>query len=58
MRALSTFINDLLWGDGQRRTIDAPYRDPRYWIWLGIIVFNIAFWTGVAYGTRALVAAL
>jgi hypothetical protein len=58
MRAPSTLINDLLWRDGQQRAIDAPYRHPRYWIWLGIIGFNIAFWTGVGYGTRTLIAAL
>ena len=56
MRAPSTLINDLLWRDGQRT--DAPYRDPRSWIWLGIIVFNIAFWTGVWFGLRALAAVL
>ena len=57
MRAPSTLINDLLWRDGQR-TVDAPYRDPRYWIWLGIIVFNIAVWTGVGFGIRALATVL
>jgi len=58
MRAPSTLINDLLWRDGLQRTVDAPYRDPRYWIWLGIIVFNIAVWTGVWFGFRALAAVL
>ena len=57
MRAHSTLISDLLWRDGQQRIV-APYRDPRYWIWLGIILFNIAVWTGVGFGIRALAAVL
>ena len=57
MWAPFTLINDLLWRDGEQRTI-TPYRHPRYWIWLGIIGFNVAFWTGAGYGTRALIAAL
>ena len=58
MRAPSTFINGLLWRYGQQRAIDAPYRHPRYWIWLGIIVFSFAFWIGVGFGIRALAAVL
>ena len=58
MLAPSTLINDLLWRDGQLGTVDAPYRHPRYWIWVGIIVFNITFWTGVWFGVRALAAVL
>ena len=58
MRAPSTLINDLLWRDGQPKTIEAPYRDPRYWIWLGIIAFNVAFWTGVGFGIHTLAAML
>jgi hypothetical protein len=58
MRAPSTFINDLLWRDGLQRTVDAPYGHPRYWIWLGIVVFNITCWTGVGFGIRALAAVL
>ena len=58
MRAPSTFINDLLWRDGPQRSVDAPYRYPRYWIWVGIIVFSFAFWTGVGFGIRALAAVL
>jgi len=45
--------------DVRRKTVDvAPFRRPGYWIWLGSIVFNIAFWTGVGFGIRALVAVL
>jgi len=58
MRAPSTLINDLLWRDDQPKAVDAPYRDPRYWIWLGIIVFNVAFWAGVWFGIRTLSAVL
>ena len=58
MRAPSTLINDLLWRDGPQRTVDAPYRDSRYWIWLSIIVFNIAFWTGAWFGLGTLAAVL
>jgi len=43
MLAPSTLINDLLWRDGQLGTVDAAYRHPRYWIWLGIIGLNITF---------------
>jgi len=58
MRTPSTLINDLLWRDGQQRIIGTPYRHPRYWIWLGIIGFSFAFWTGVGFGIRALVTLL
>jgi hypothetical protein len=54
----STLINDFLWRDGQQGTVGAPYRHLRYWIWLGIIVFNVACWTGVWFGVRALAAVL
>ena len=58
MRAPSTLINDLLWRDGPQRIVDAPYRHPRYWIWLGIIVFSFAFWAGVWFGIRAFATVL
>ena len=46
--------------ENQSTTIDAagdryPYPG---WFWLGYIAFGVAFWTGVGFGIRALVAAL
>jgi hypothetical protein len=49
MRVPSALINDLLLRRNvQPKNVDAPYRRRlRYWILLGFIVFNIAFWTGI-----------
>ena len=49
MRVPSALIDDLLLRRKvQAKNVDAPYRRRlRYWIWVGFIVFNIAFWTGI-----------
>ena len=51
MRVPFALINDLLLRHGhqpkKRRRALLHRRRPRYWIWLGFIVFNIAFWTGI-----------
>jgi hypothetical protein len=58
MRASLALIDDTLRPDDQPRAVEAvPFRRPG-WIWLGCIVFGIAFWTGAGFGIRALVAAL
>ena len=58
MRASLALIDDLSRPDDQSKTGDAMlFRRPG-WIWLGCIVFGIAFWTGVGFGSRALVAVL
>jgi hypothetical protein len=60
MRAPLALIDDLSQrSDDQPKTVDAvPYRRPGYWIWLGCIVFCIAFWTGAGFGIRELIAVL
>jgi hypothetical protein len=58
MRAPLALIDDLSRSDGQPKAVDVvPFRRPG-WIWLGYILFGIAFWTGVGFGIRALIAAL
>jgi hypothetical protein len=59
MRGPFALVDDLSQRpDDQPKTVDAvPFRYPG-WIWLGYIVFGIAFWTGVGFGSRALVAVL
>jgi hypothetical protein len=58
MCAPLTFINDLTQRPNVQSTaIDvAGYRYPG-WCWLGYISFGVAFWTGVGFGIRALLAA-
>ena len=59
MRVPSALINDLLLRpDDHPKSVDlVPFRYPG-WIWLGCILFGIAFWTGVWFGIRALAAVL
>ena len=57
MRAPLTLIDDFpRRPDDQPTAIDgAGYRHPR-WFWLGYFAFGVAFWTGVGFGVRALLA--
>ena len=57
MRASSPLIDDL-----SRRSTPQPglfdTRDPDIWITLGCVVYCTAFWIGVGFGIRALIAVL
>ena len=59
MRAPLAFTDDLLQRhDDQRKAAAATRYGRPGWLWVGYIVFGIAFWTGVGYGTRALIGVL
>jgi hypothetical protein len=50
---------DFSWGaDDEANTVDAPQCSRPGWLWLGYILFGIAFWTGVGFGIHALSAVL
>jgi hypothetical protein len=52
-------IEDFSWGaDVEASTVNAPRCSRPGWLWLGYILFGIAFWTGAGFGISAFIGAL